>query len=271
MDALIENIRYEEFISALQYHIPNPHIGLLPPEGYLRDFRIQANIVPKPNQAEVPISFFFVQEYDPLLSGYKSFAILRSIQQQEKLLIREAKRLRNWFKIHNWHFLFRIDPIYGLYFGSVHEPIQPELAKPSPHVLITSVLTEDPGHPEVSMLEYIPSEKRKQYIKIFEEYNKVRPGTFKLLGFDFGKFFKKKAEEVPKSFKIWEYTMLQDFLKTLLTQHYWIGMKISLIYSNVQEEDFRNIPFPSSALTFFPNPPHRFFDNIEELLHEEAA
>ena len=268
MDAMLQKIPYEELMSVFEYHFQKPDAGLLPPETKLRDFAVFAQVPPRLQEPPVPIEFYLTQEVDPILNAAKVYGLLRAPSDSVQVLLREAHRIQRWFQGQNLPMMYRVDPVYGIVQGSDVEAVQPDACHPSPSVVLTLILTDDPGHPELALMDYVPGPYRKTYARIFEKYNKTKPGKLTLLGVDLGRIFKRKGESAGPLRHPWKYDLIRAFLRHLLQRHYWMRIRVSLVYTEVHEDDFLNSPFQSSNILFFPTRPCRLFNEIDELFQE---
>lgn len=268
MDVLLQKIPYEELAYAFEYHLMRPEAGLLPQENKLKDFAIYAQVIPRIQETPVPIKLLVIQEYDPIPAITKVYALFQGSDNAASIILREAHRVRLWFKEQGLHWMYRVDPVYGILQGNCDDAVQPDACHPTTSVVLTMVLTDDPGHPDLALQDYVPDKHRKKFVELFEKYNKVKPGKFRLLGIDLGTIFKKKADDLSKNIHTWSYSLLRDLLRNLLQRQYWTNMNVSLVFTDVSEEDFRNVPFHSSYIFYYPTRPCRLFTEIDELLQE---
>ena len=274
MEGMIQGVSYEDFIMLIESHRRLPTAGLLPSEEGLRDVRVHARLGARAAPAgeeTYPLECYIVTEYEPLIDQSKTLVILRTDADNYEGLVRESRRLQLWIRAQGWLTLFRIDPRYGLVYGSHREPVVPTAAPDFPYILTVQVVTDDPGHPELALQGYVESAFRARFAELFEKYNRTKPQTFRLLGLDLGRLFRRGPEPKARPVIPLSYDLIDRLLRNLVERHRWLDLDLSLIYTNVAEADFRAVPVPPEAIVLSSDRPLRFFHSIEELTRRPVA
>jgi len=271
MEGMIQGVPYEEFIMIVNSHCRAPSAGFLPPEDRLRDVRVRARLRPRPDAEDYPIEGYIVTEYEPLIGRSKTFIILRTEADNYEGLVRESRRLQLWLRSQGVPTLFRIDPRYGLVYGSHREPVVPTTSPDFPYILTVQVVTDDPGHPELALQGYVEPAFRARFAELFEKYNRTKPQTFRLLGIDLSRLFRRGPEPTARPAISLTYDWVRRFLHNLVERHRWFDLDVSLIYSDVTEQEFRNVPVGADAIVLSPDRPLRFFHSIDELTRRQVA
>ncbi len=269
MDVRWDSIPYEEFVVAIKYAVESPHQRLLPPEHCLRDLYIHGKTRPRVGAEVQPIELWFVTESDPFLEEAKTFIILRTTSENREMLIREAFRLQRWLRSRRIPTIFRIDPQFGLVHGSFHEPVVPRQAADFPRLLIVMVVTDDPGHPEVALQDYVIKSYRQRYITLFEKYNRRKPGALKVLGVDISRLFRRAKSVATHRPDFLTYAFLQDLFQELVQRLFWFDLTVSMIFSNVAEEEIQQTVFSTAQVHVSSGTPLRFFTSIDELIRQD--
>jgi len=152
MEGMIQGVSYEDLIMLIESHRRLPTAGLLPSEEGLRDVRVHARLGARAAPAgeeTYPLECYIVTEYEPLIDQSKTLVILRTDADNYEGLVRESRRLQLWIRAQGWLTLFRIDPRYGLVYGSHREPVVPTAAPDFPYILTRPSRDRRPGPPGI--------------------------------------------------------------------------------------------------------------------------
>lgn len=269
MEGIIERLSYEECIAVITCHQKNPSRGLLPPENCIRDVWIQASFQPRPQEPTYPIELFIVTEYDPFIDASKCFFILRTVAENYNGLVRESHRLQHWLRTEQIPTFFRIDPRFGLVYGSFREPVVPSQMPDYPYILIVLVVTNDPAHPELALQDYVERAYRSRFEELFSKYNRVRPRTYRILGWDLRPLLRRAP--APRMVNFVRYDFLARLMQTLVQRHRWLDLAVSVIFTDVTETDFVNVPVDAYCVRLSPESRIRFFSSIEELVRAKVG
>jgi hypothetical protein len=258
---LYRDIPVDDFLAAYRAHKERPDAVYLPSDAQLRDFALSG--VCKVKDQQWPITLFFFNQYDMVQDQTTAFLIVHADHQAASNLEILAKRLRIDLRGQGFPALYRIDPRYGLVYGTMRDAVDPAVRMDRNKCYVTLVLTDDASHPEVSLLDYVDRDYQKRYRQIFEQWNQTPPKKRGFMGFDLSKLRGGLKGESPSPFR---YEHIRYFIQALKDRYGFMDLKLSIIYREVTENDLRRTVLDSSAGLFYAVGECRFFNTTEELV-----
>lgn len=179
-----DDVPLEDFLLALARHEQDVRPGFLPRAGHLKEACFSGRIG---GPAGVPVRLYLLQETEALSQVTETFLVLAGPGGEGALLRDTALALRDFLKGVGEPALFRVDPRYGVAFGSSMEPVDPTVRWDRPGAYLTLYLTADPASPSLAVVEYVAAEHMKRYRELFERYNGLAPSKPSFLGGAFRK------------------------------------------------------------------------------------
>ncbi|UCF81344.1 MAG: hypothetical protein JSV08_02730 [Acidobacteriota bacterium] len=259
---LYRDVPAEDFLTAYRLHEEKSSVAYLPSDAQLRDVAFSGRQEAGGVAHELAIYLF--NQYDMVRDETMAFVVIRTDRSSGKLLENTAKRFRIDLRGQKLESLYRIEPRYGLVVGLARDSVDSSVRLDRDHCYITLVLTQDPSHPEVSLLEYVDSDNRARYREIFQAANQCAPRKRGLMGFDLSKLRSgglKGEGESP-----FRHEHVRYFANALRERYGLRELRISLIYKDVTEDDLKRAILDPSFGLFYPTAECRFFHSTEELL-----
>jgi hypothetical protein len=259
---LYRDVPAEDFLTAYRLHEEKSSVAYLPSDAQLRDIAFSGRREAGGVTHELAIYLF--NQYDMVRDETMAFVVLQTDRSGGSFLETTAKRLRIDLRGQKLESLYRIEPRYGLVVGLARDSVDPNVRLDRNRCYITLVLTQDPSHPEVSLLEYVDSDHRARYRKIFQATNQCAPRKRGLMGFDLSKLRSgglKGEGESP-----FRHEHIRYFTDALRERYGLRELRVSLIYKDVTEDDLKRAILDPSFGLFYPTAECRFFHSTEELL-----
>lgn len=268
---LYKDIAADDFLAAWRLHREKGAQAYLPGDVHLRDFKLEGRVESRsPDEsmggsaAERSLALYFLSQYDMVSDETTAFVILSSDRTAHTYLENTAKRLRIDLRGQGFGTFVRVDPRYGVVVGTARDVVDAGVHTDRNRAYVTLVLTKDAAHPEVSLLEYVDRDHQTRYKEIFEKINQTPPKKRSMMGFDLSKLRAGGLKgEADSPFR---HEHIRYFAGALQERYGIRGLKVSLIYKNVTEEDLKKCIIEPAAGLFVPVGECRFFTSTEELL-----
>lgn len=257
-----DGLPLEDFLTCLVQQQREPQVESLPAAAHLKEARLEAVWRYDVNGPEVPLALYLLQERDALTENTEAFLLVRAPGSASSPLRDLALKLRDFLAHRHLPCYFRIDPTYGLVYGSALEPLDETVKWDRPGAYVTLCLTDDLSAPSLALLEYVAQTRKKRYQEIFQKYNRVQPVSPGFLKATWKKLSGgEKAEHAPRKLT---YAML-SVLATYLSLGLFKDARISLIYKGLSEEHAQRMLLDPGFSQFFFTGHDRFFVSLGEL------
>jgi len=225
-----DGVPLEDFLMCLVQQQKNPQAECLPRPFFLKEARLEANWRYEVDKPEVPLSLYLLQEREALTETEEVFLIAHAPGHVSVELRDLALKLRTFLEHRQLPCYFRIDPRYGLVYGSALESLDNTIKWDRPGVYTTLCLTTDLSSPSLALLDYVAQTQRKRYQEMFFKYNSAHPISQGFLKATWKRL--KGAEKTEKTPRRLSYSML-SLLATFLSLGLFREAKISLIYKDL--------------------------------------
>lgn len=257
-----DGVPLEDFLVCLTHLQKAPGSRALPQAEALKEARLEAAWRYDVDGPEVPLSLFLLQERDALTERTEVFLLVHAPGGASAPLREMSVKLKEFLEHRHLPSFFRIDPRYGLVYGSALEPIDETVKWDRPGVYTTLVLTHDLSSPSLALLDYVAQSHRRRYQEIFVKYNHVQPvsvGFFKstwqrLRG-------PEKTDQGPRKLSYGMLAVLSTFFSIGLYKQ----AKISLIYKDVPETQVKTTLLDPGFSSAYDSGHDRFFASLGEL------
>jgi hypothetical protein len=257
-----DKVPLEDFLACLGQHEQDVRVGFLPPQSSLKEVLLEARAKVSGEEA-LPLAFYLLQETDALSQRTEIFVLIHGPSARASALRELAVRFRRFLEVRKIPSLFRLDPRYGLVYGSAAEPVDETLKWDRPGSYVALYLTTDPASPGLAVGEYVALEYRRRFHELFLKYNRVPPATPGLLAATWKKILMKDRREEAAPRRI-TYRLLKAFC-AFVAEEAMEGAVISFICKDLSQEDGRKILLDSKYGTFLPAGQDRFFASLGEL------
>lgn len=257
-----DGVPLEDFLECLLQQHQNPQSDCLPGPYFLKEARLEANWRYDVGEPEVPLTLYLLQEKDALTELEEVFLIVHAPGHVSAELRELALKLKSFLDHRKVACYFRIDPRYGLVYGSALEPIDDAIKWDRPGVYVTLCMTADLTAPSLALLEYVAQTQRKAYQEIFYKYNRVHAVSVGFLKSTWKRIRgSEQPDHAPRKLSYGTLSLLATFMSLGLFRE----AKVSLIY--------KELP-PRMAITCLIDPAYsssyeaghdRFFASLGDL------
>jgi hypothetical protein len=243
-------------------HEADVRLGYLPPAANLKEVRLEANWS-VPGGSSFPLSLYLVQETEALSQKVEVFVLLQAPSIWAAQLRDAAVRFKGFFEKRQIPCLFRLDPRYGLTYGSALEPVDPAVKWDRPGTYVALYLTEDPASPSLALMDYVAQGHRRRFQDLFLKYNRLPPSTPSLLKSTWKKLVGGEGKIDVGQRKL-NYRLLKAAAAFLAAEKAG-SPSISLIYKDVSSADAQRNLLDASYSTYSSSGQDRFFASLGEL------
>lgn len=242
-------------------HEADVRLGYLPPAANLKEARFEASL--SCPGGSFPLTLFLVQETEALSQQVEVFALLQAPSSWAAQLRDAAVRLKGFFEKRQIPCLFRLDPRYGLTYGSALEPVDPTIKWDRPGAYVALYLTEDPASPSLALLDYVAQGQKRRFQDLFLKYNRIPPSSPGLLKSTWKKLMGSEAKIDAGRRKL-NYRLLKTSAAFLAAERAESPL-ISLIYKDVAATGAQRNLLDASYSTYSSSGQDRFFASLGEL------
>ncbi len=172
-----DEVPLDDFLLALRQHERDVRLGHLPPQQQLKEVRLEMRWTPFSATEPSPLTIYLLQERDALSEQVEVFFLLRAPSALAVPLRDMALKFRAFLRKRQLPSLFRIDPRFGLVYGSALDPLDETIRWDRPWSIVTLYLTEDPSSPSLAVMDYVSPDARKRYQELFLKVNQVAPSS----------------------------------------------------------------------------------------------
>jgi len=258
-----DSVPLEDFLACLRHFEDDVRQGYLPRPEHLKEAMIQASWSPRTNAAACPLALYILHEKEALSDRVETFVVLSTESAASSQLRDVCLRLRGYLESRGMGGFFRIDPRYGLLYGSALEPVDPAVKWDRPGAYAALYLTRDAGSPSLALLDYVPLGMQERYKALFLKYNRLqppRPGFFAsaLKKFRQGPAGSDGGAQKPG------YTLLK-VLAAFLNREKVTAASLSLIFKDLSPADTQAALLDGSYATFYPSGHDRFLNSLGDL------
>jgi hypothetical protein len=249
-------------MACLMQHETDVRLGYLPPAANLKEARLEANWR-VPGGGFCPLSLYLVQETEALSQKVEVFVLLQAQSIWAAQLRDAAVKLKAFLEKRQTPCLFRLDPRYGLTYGSALEPVDPAVKWDRPGTYVALYLTDDPASPSLALLDYVAQGHRRRFQDLFLKYNRIPASTPSLLKSTWKKLVGTEGKLDPGQRKL-NYRLLRSTAAFLAAAKAGSPL-ISLIYKDVSSADSQRNLLDASFSTYSSSGQDRFFASLGEL------
>jgi len=259
----IDECPIEDFLTSLDQHEKDVRPGYLPRPVFLKEVKLEGLWSPPELQGEEErLTVYLLQETDAISQRTEAFVLLHGASGTASALRALALRWKSALDRVRIPSLFRIDPKYGLVYGSALEPVDTTLKWDRPGIYVTLYVATTASSPSIALLEYVPMDDRARYTEIFQKYNRVPPEKPSLLK-NTWKILKRKTAE-PQASRRLDYKFVRHSVKGLQREPIK-EVKISMIYKDLDPSDAQKILLDPGYVLYAPSGQDRFFASLGEL------
>jgi hypothetical protein len=225
-----DGVPLEDFLECLLQQHKNPQSDCLPGPYFLKEARLDASWRYGVDEPDVPLTLYLLQEKDALTELEEVFLVAHAPGHVSSALRDLAVKLKGFLDHKQVPCYFRIDPRYGLVYGSALEPIDNTIKWDRPGVYVTLCMTADLGAPSLALLEYVAQTQRKLYQDLFFKYNHAHPVSVGFLKSTWKRIRGNEApDHTPRKLSYGTLSMLATFMSLGLFRE----AKVSLIYKEL--------------------------------------
>ncbi len=258
-----DSVPLEDFLTCLRQYEGDVRQGYLPRQEHLKEAMIEAEWSPRTNAQPSRLTVYLLHEREALSNSMETFVVLRADSGVASHLRDLCLRLKGLLESRGIPGLFRIDPRYGLIYGSAVEPIDPAIKWDRPGAYAALYLTHDPGSPSLALLDYVPNVMQERYKAIFGKYNRVQPPNPGFLAGALKRFragHKKDDSPRPRA----GYGLLKELAAFLMKENV-TGVTLSLILKDLAPADTQAALLDGRYATFYPSGHDRFLNSLGDL------
>lgn len=256
--ARYEGIGADDFLTALDLHLKDVRNGYFPRIAYLKELMVEGVST---QDGKARCNMYLCYE-DNLVTGQREkFIIIRGPSYIANLIEGWGVALKGLLAKLGFPTLFRIDPRYGILYGSARNPVDDTIKWDKPFTFLTLYCTDDPSFTPIALYEYVSQRSIKKYEGIFEEYNRCKvkkPSFFK------SAIKVLKGSQIVDNVKI-PYSLILSIIKFSGQSFKWKDTLVSVIFKDIPDSDLRRIILDSSRCTVIASGGDRFFASLGEL------
>ena len=258
-----DSVPLEDFLACLSRYEVDVRQGYLPRQEHLKEAMIEAEWSARTNVRPSRLAVYLLHEREALSDRVETFVVLRAESAVAAQLRDLCLRLKGFLESRGIPGLFRIDPRYGLIYGSALEPVDPGVKWDRPGAYAALYLTRDPGSPSLALLDYVPMVMQERYKAVFAKYNHVQPPRPGFLAGALKRFRGGHArDESPRPRP--GYGLLKE-LAGFLVKEKVTGVTLSLILKDLAPADTQAALIDGRYATFYPSGHDRFLDSLGDL------
>ena len=257
-----DEVPLEDFLLALRQHEHDVRVGHLPPQQQLKEVRLEARWTPPGATEASPLTVYLLQERDALSEQVEVFFLLRAPSALASPMRDMALKFRVFLQGRQIPSLFRIDPRFGLVYGSTLDPLDETIRWDKPWSFVTLYLTEDPSSPSLAVMDYVSQGARKRYQELFLKVNQVAPSSPGFLKNAWKRMRGSGQEEAGVHRLSYRLVAL---LSSFLQNEPCVNATISMIFKELPGGAGRPGLLDPRFATFYPSGHDRFFASLGEL------
>lgn len=258
-----ESVPLEDFLACLRHYENDVRQGYLPRPEHLKEAMIQASWKPRTNAAAYRLTLYLLHEKEALSDRVETFVVLHTESAAAGHLRDLCLRLRGFLESRGTGGLFRIDPRYGLVYGSALEPVDSTIKWDRPGVYAALYLTRDAGSPSLALLDYVPLAMQERYKALFFKYNRLQPPKSGFLASALKKLRQGQSAGEGAGRKP-GYALLKE-LAAFLNREKVSDASLSLILKDLAPADTQSALLDGRYATFYPSGHDRFLNSLGEL------